>query len=446
MASVKIIPNGYTHTGSYNFTVDTSNASRRISNAYNNADNTSSSARLTLASSRNSSRTSTMYLEFDKSAIANIPSSATINSITANVRYYVNNTTYVSALSIQLHANTTAKGSAVTTRTTSSDKYSITPGSWTFSELQNICLYISATHNTSTSSAYLYLYGADVTINYTLPPSYNITASSTASGVTVEPASQTAYQGQSASVTLNTNSGIIVTDNGNDVTSSLVATLQQGTQEKVPDSCVESTFATDTSYPTSNGLSGTDSTSYARFKLATPTQHAIYSFGTINIPSGATILSVECSVHAYISSTSSSITTKTAQLYAGSTAKGAATTVPTTNSTWDISNTGTWTASEVQNIRLRFDGYYPNSSSYYLYVYGADLTITYQSEGYVYVYTMSNLSADHTIIVTSSSSPGLPIRVKQNGSWVTPTKMFVKQSGTWRQVTSIKAKSGGSWH
>ena len=166
MASVTIIPNGYTNTGSYNFTLST-NSSRQISNAYHNADNTSSSARLQLASSRNSARTSTMYLEFDKSAIENIPSNATINSVTANVRYYVNNTTYVSALSIQLHANTTAKGSAVTTRSTSSSKYAITAGTWSRSELNNIRLYISATHNTSTSSAYLYLYGADVTINYT---------------------------------------------------------------------------------------------------------------------------------------------------------------------------------------------------------------------------------------------------------------------------------------
>ena len=168
MASVTIIPNGYTtNVGSYNFTIDTSNTSRRISNAYNNADNTSTSARLTLASSRNSARTSTMYLEFDKTSINSIPSDATIDSITAHVRYYVNNTTYVSAVSIQLRADTSAKGEAVTNRPTTSTKYSITTGSWTLNELKNVRLYISATHNTSTSSGYLYLYGADVTINYT---------------------------------------------------------------------------------------------------------------------------------------------------------------------------------------------------------------------------------------------------------------------------------------
>lgn len=116
-----------------------------------------------------------MYLEFDKTAINSIPADATIGTITANVRYYVNNTTYVSAVSIQLHADTTAKGSAVTNRPTTSTKYSITPGTWTLAELKTVRLYISATHNKSTSAAYVYLYGADVTINYTTPTPTGIT-------------------------------------------------------------------------------------------------------------------------------------------------------------------------------------------------------------------------------------------------------------------------------
>ena len=116
-----------------------------------------------------------MYLEFDKTYINSIPANATIGTITANVRYYVNNTTYVSAVSIQLHADTTAKGSAVTNRPTTSTKYSITAGTWTLSELKTVRLYISATHNRSTSSAYVYLYGADVTINYTTPTPTGIT-------------------------------------------------------------------------------------------------------------------------------------------------------------------------------------------------------------------------------------------------------------------------------
>lgn len=446
MASVKLILNGYTtNVGSYNFTIDTSNASRRISNAYANADNTSASARLTLASNRSSARTSELYMEFDKSALNDIPAAATIGTITANVRYYVNNTTYVSAVSVQLRADTTNKGSAVTTRSTSSEKYSITPGTWTRSELNNIRLYISATHNASTSSAYFYLYGADVTINYTLPTSYTVSASSSASGVTVVPASQSVYQGESASVTLNTNSNITVTDNNVDVTSQLVQTAEQGTVEKIPNSCVESTFTTDSSYPTSNGLSDTTSTSYARFKLASTQYHAIYSFDTSAIPTTATIVSVSCSVKAYVTSTSSNISVKKAQLYAGSTAKGSADTLPTSLSVWNISTPGSWTGSEIQNIRLRFDGTYSGSSSYYIQFYGAELTVVYTTGNYVYVYTVSNVSTNHTILVVSSGGPSYNIKVKSNGSWVSVQKVLVKQSGSWVEAQSVKVKNNGSW-
>lgn len=452
MPSVTLIPNSYTNTGSYNFTVSTTNSTYKISNAYTNADSTTY-GRLTLASNRSSARTSTMYLEFDKSALESIPSSATIGTITANVRYAVNNTTYVSAVSLQLAADTTLKGSAVTTRSTTSStsggtKYSMTPGSWTMSELQNLRMYISATHNTSTSSGYIYLYGADVTINYTLPASYTVTASSSASGVTVEPASQSVYQGESASVTLNKNTRIIVKDNNVDVTSQLVATPLSGTIDVIPNACVESTFATDSSYPTSNGLHGTtDTNNYARFKLTSTTQYAIYSFDTSAIPSGATILSVACNVKGYISSTSSNITTKSARLYAGDTAKGSATTIPTTNSTWAITDPGSsWTYSEIQNVRVRFDGYYANTQNYYYYFYGADLTVTYESDQVVYVYTISNVSGNHTItVVSDGSGPPYTIYVKNNNSWVEAEAVYVKQNGSWVEASDIKVKDGGTW-
>ena len=443
MASITLIPNGYTNTGSYNFTLST-NSSRKIENAYANADNTSASARMTLASNRSSARTSEMYLEFDKSALDDIPSSATIGTITANVRYYVNNTTYVSAVSFQLYANTSSKGSARTDRPTTSTKYSITTGTWTLAELKTIRLHISATHNASTSSAYLYLYGADVTINYTLPTAYNITASSSASGVTVEPASQSVYQGQSASVTLNKNTNITVTDNNVDVTSQLVATPLSGTIDVIPNACVDSTFTTDSSYPTSNGLSDTDSTSYARFKLTSTTQHAIYSFDTSAIPSGSTVLSVSCKVKAYVTGTSSNISTKTARLYSGTTAMGSAHTLPTTNSVWEFETPGTWTYSQVQNARVRFDGAYSGSSSYYIQFYGAELTVTYESDQVVYVYTISNVQAAHTILVVSSGGLPYELYVKDGGTWKRGT-VYVKQSGSWVEISDLKVKDNGTW-
>ena len=61
-----------------------------------------------------------------------------------------------------------------------------------------------------------------------------------------------------------------------------------------------------------------------------------------------------------------------------------------------------------------------------------------------YEYAITNISADHTVLVTAISA-GLPIRVKQNGTWVTASKLFVKQNGSWVQSTTIKVKNNGTW-
>lgn len=444
MASTTVIPNNYTHTGSYNFTVDTSNASRRISNAYNNADNTSSSARLTLASNRSNTRTSTMYLEFDKSSIESIPSGATINSVTANVRYYVNSTTYCTALSIQLHANTTAKGTEVTTRSTTAAKYSITPGSWTLNELKTVRLYISATHNASTSSCYLYLYGADVTVNYTLPTPYTITASSSVSGVTIEPASQDVYQGQSASVRLNTNANIVVTDNNVDVTSQLVE-LTPGTVSQTAASQTNTGISSGSSYAAyavghtaESPYSSSTSNMYAS---SGSTGHVDYVFDFSGIPAGASIASVEVKAYGHAESSTYTSGSRMAeiQLYSGSTAKGSAQHyTSTSNSIMTLSSPGTWTRDELQSAILRF-----TVANYGGLVLGITWTVAYEQSGFLY--TLTNISADHVIVVSSAGGLGYTLYAKVNGVWRQATKVLVKQNGSWVEASDVLAKDNGTW-
>ena len=96
-SGITFIPTGYTNAGSYSFT------SQTIANAYTNSDSTSSN-RMTLARSNNSTRKSEIYYEFDTSGLENIPITAVINSISCNVKYYVNNTTYVTAILMQLYS------------------------------------------------------------------------------------------------------------------------------------------------------------------------------------------------------------------------------------------------------------------------------------------------------------------------------------------------------
>ena len=442
MASTTVIPNGYTNTGSYNFTLST-NSSRKIDNAYHNADNTSSSARLQLASNSSNTRTSTMYLEFDKTTINSIPAGSTINSVTANVRYYVSNTTYVSAVSMQLYSNTSAKGSAVTNRPTSSTKYSITPGSWTLDELKNVRLYISATHNKSTNSGYVYLYGADVTVTYTQGTPRTITASSTATGVTVQPSSQTVYSGSGATVEIHgasSTSSIVVTDNNTDVTSQLVQKTSSGYSYSVATASGASYgFALNSNdyYESQNkGVDKSAAVCVVSFHLeaaATITfsyinyAEATYDFGIFG--------NIDVALNNNYKPASGSIPDSS---YMKACNTSADNTASVQTLTYNM-------ASGDHEIYVKFSKDDATSSNNDTLQFKVAVTVTgsFTPEIY-YEYTISNVQADHTILVAAASA-GLPIRVKQNGSWVAATKVLVKQNGSWVEARKVLAKDNGTW-
>ena len=91
----------------------------------------------------------------------------------------------------------------------------------------------------------------------------------------------------------------------------------------------------------------------------------------------------------------------------------------------------------MQDAILRFTvGYYGGL------VCGITWTVTYEMDGYTY--TISNITADHTIVV-AAASVALPIRVKQNGAWGTPSKVLVKNNNAWVQTTTILVKDNGTW-
>lgn len=233
--SVTLIPISFDNTvGSYHFKISNGGANitstnyTELNNAFSDSNN-SSCARLYLARSRNNTRQSQAYFDFDKSLVEAIPSNAAITSISCNVRYTLSNTNYITAVSMQLYSGTTDKGTARTSREqyqSGGRLYTITPGTWTRDELQNIRFYISATHNASTNGAYIYFFGADVTINYSYQTTeYEITTTVQSGNTTFSPTSQYVESGLDGVVTINNLTDIStfsLTDNGNNVVSDLV--------------------------------------------------------------------------------------------------------------------------------------------------------------------------------------------------------------------------------
>ena len=415
MATLTVNPSGYTSNSSMNISTSTN----AISNAYTNTSSTTY-AQLTPSST---STTGYIYLTFNTNAI---PEGATIQSVTAQAKVRINNTSRVSQCSVQLYSGTTAKGSSTSvTSTSSSNIATLTPGSWTRSELQNLRLRVNGRKASSNQTGYIYFYGANITITYTYV-TYNVTATSAVNGITVSPASSTVAEGDSVTITFDVEdiSDYIVTDNDVDVTSSLVRqTVQQGQQSAT---FIPSSFdSTSSVYNTTAGDSGngvystnyinnglTDHTSSTRCALYSvhgsgSQSHMYYNFDCSSIPQNVTINSVTCQFKGGTQG-STYYSAYTAQLTTGTTAKGSSVSVSGTNtspSTVTINGGSSWTRAELDNIKINFSvtrGSSNTTTDSTWSFYGATLTVNYtpiSNAQYYYTYTLTNISAAHVIVL-----------------------------------------------
>lgn len=421
--TLTVVPSGY--TGLSGMSVS---SSYPVTNAYNDETNTTY-ARYSVSQST----TGSVYFTFDTN---DLPADATITGVTAKARLRVGNTSRVTNTTCQLYSGSTAKGSSSTFATTASPPTAITltAGTWTRSELSDLRMLVGGTGSSSSSSRYIYVYGASVTITYSVS-AYDITISNSTSA-TVTASTNAAVAGDSVEITADTLSGITVKDNGVDITSQFV---QGGT---------ETTASYPTSYTTSGSISGTnyqsaigkgsDTASASGNDYCSSqgsTAYIEYSFADLNVPTGATVQSVSVSVKGHCENASQSSEVAQCQLYSGSTAKGDSLDFTSTSDTVYNMTVGTWTASELQDAKLRFTiGYYGGR------LVGATWTVTYEQDGYIY--TISNVTADHAIVVSASGS-GPVLYVKTGNAWTQVSRAYKKVGGSWQQVALDAAFTSG---
>lgn len=421
--TITLVPSGYTGLTSL-----TTNSSYPVANGYDDASSTNY-ARFTLGTSS----TGYLYYTFDTSEI---PANATITSVTARGKARVNNTSRVTNTVMQLYTGTTAKGSNRTFAVTTASTQTITAGSWTRSELNDLRIRLGATGSSSTSTKRFDFYGADVTVTYTVQ-AYTVSASGDG---TLDPStSQTVEEGDSYTLRISDlNSKPTVTDNNVDVTSQLVESYEVS-DVLIPNGNTVDTFTTST---ITNAYGDKDSDTYADLQLASRSTGTVYlDLSDISLPSGATVTNVSCQVTLqYNAGSSTSGFTSSCQMYAGSTAKGSATQWVTSATsvakTTLTLNVGSWTASEINDARFYLTA--TNSASYtarHIYIYGLSFTVTYESSGVTYVYTINNVIGDHTIVVTAGAS-STKMYVKVNGAWTQYSKIYKKVNSTWVEQPS----------
>lgn len=265
--------------------------------------------------------------------------------------------------------------------------------------------------------------------------SYIVNASSTYTGATVSPSTQTIREGRSATVNIDVNNlyEIRVKDNNVDVTSS-VSAPQESETSNFPTSNFVSTASTydslySSSYPTSNGEnSNSASTTYTRVyanTAANSESRLVYKFNCSSIPENAIIERVTCIVRGYVSSTTY-LPTRYAQLFYGDTAKGSqSTNFGTSNGTVTISDGGTWTREELDDIRVAMivrRGNSTNSANFRFY--GATLLVTYYIPA---SYTITNVQTAHTIVVEQAPTYAISVSSTYTGATITTSQSTVYQ-------------------
>ena len=181
---------------------------------------------------------SLLVYNFDCSAI---PQDAVIDSISCSAKGSAS-TNYFTTRTFQLYAGDTAKGSPVTI--SNNTVQSLTPGTWTREELNDIRIVERVVRGTSTTSQRFRFDGATLTITYSVPASYTINNVQEAHTITIEEAPYYGvtiqnsyagasfsveptkiYSGRDAVVTININDidEIHVFDNGTNVDASIVS-------------------------------------------------------------------------------------------------------------------------------------------------------------------------------------------------------------------------------
>lgn len=405
MPVIKLIPSSY---GVSNTTyISVSNAK----NMYHDTNNT------TYARFYNSRTSTTTYYGYIRGFnIDDIPSGAIINSFTIRIKGYesggVTSTSTSYAICL-VNGNTALTGTYASTQfSTSTNTITVPSGDLTWSELaeygNNLGIRICCRRSNRNTACYVYVYGAEIEVDYTIPIYHQVTATSEINDITITPVINNVVEGSSQEFVIETGnyelSDFVVEDNGNDVTDQLVQhTVSGETIERYPADYSTSGSISGTNYQSAIGK-GSDTSNSSGNDYASggsySTAYINYSFDFSDIPTNATIESVSVSVKGHCESTSNYSEVATLQLYSGSIAKGSKSEFTSTSDTVITMSPGSWTRNELQNAILRFTiGYYGGK------VVGATWTVAYSVEtSTYYTYTISNIQTDHNIVITQAGA------------------------------------------
>lgn len=413
-----------------------------ISNAANMYANTDSDTYATITNSQTGTTSYYLYIRgFDFSTI---PSNAIINSWTVKLKARESGVSTSTSYSPKLCNNTTQLTSTCSALGTTATTYTFTGIDVDWDDIKgygsNFGIRINCRRASRNTTGYVYVYGAEILVDYTIPNPSTVTSTLTGNGTISPSGAYNTYDDTEYTLTItptDSSDTVTATKDGVDITSQLVPHYPGGT-----DDTVLGTYALVSGSFNSNAASyfqglvgkGVDNTqTTSNYYSGGSGVIAVFTYEMgFTVPSNATIERVWCEVNGHAESTSQSSEYMCAQLISGSTALSEELnfkSIGTSNSTQTLECTTLPTVSQLASMKLQCRlGYYGGA------INGATAHVTYSIPGsggpeyYTYTYTVSG---DATIAVVIGSSAQPTLYVKENGAWKAVSKAYVKTNGSW---------------
>ncbi len=429
MATMRLVPSTYYRSNSSYVSVTDAD------NMYTNTDSD------TYASVRNSrsSTSNTYYCYLRGFNFNDIPSNAVVSGFSIKIKASESYMNTNSSYRMSLYNGTTSISSTTVSSSLSTTVKTLefpTPSTLTWGTLKgygsDFGIRIPLRRSSTGYNSYVYVYGAEIEVTYTVPVYYDVTITNNTSA-TVTASSSSALEGTDVEVRSDTLSGITITDNGVDVTSQF--TQRQPSAESY-DVVNVGTYGfslnSNTGYYVSNNKGVSKSAAVCRVDFYVPVEATItftyinyaeqsYDFGVFgNIDS-------ELSDDYYSAGSSGATITDSDYRLACNTSSYNSSSAKTLTYTMPSGNHSIWVkyskddASDANNDTLQFK-----------------VAITLNSaapSGMYYGYDITNIQADHTIVVVAVASDKIYLKI--SGSWVEATKVYKKINGSWVEQSDL---------
>lgn len=424
MATIKLTPSTYYLSSSSYLSV---------SNASNMYADTSSGTYATVTNSRASTTSYYIYLrgfDFDS-----VPDGAMVSGFTVRLKARESGVSTSTSYKPYLANGTSAINGSCDVITTTAATHEFTGVSADWDTIvgygNNFGIRINCRRASRNTTSYMYIYGAEIEVTYTLPVYHSVTVSNSSSAtVTVSDANP--LEGTDVEVRASTVSGITIKDNGVDVTSQF--TQRSETAESYSVVNVGS-YGFDlngsTGYYVSNNKGVSKTAALCRVDFHVPVAATItftyinyaeqgYDFGVFGN------IDVALSDDYYAAGSSGATITDSSYKRACNTSTYNSSSAQTLTYDMSAGDHSIWVkyskddASDSNNDTLQFK-----------------VAITLDepfTPGTYYGYDINDIAADHVIVVTASSS-GPVFYVKQNGSWIGVNKVYRKANGSWTEIS-----------